>query len=259
MKRQLFLCLLPTVALILVSSSAQAQPHSRARSHNRGSGYRIDSRSHTVRNRHGYSYGTYHKDIIHNNSRYIVPHRNSRQHGTYYQENGNYYYHPQTYSVRPDQHLSTRRQPIAFGSFSRAEDLGSRLESLTNDFCLELHSNYSRNRGFDDVYREAYQMLEISKYIHKEKHDGHHDEIAREVSRLDEKFHHVQGEVSQWHSARDLHHNTSMGIQSHLELIEATIHHLMNDVGVKPRKQNDGHDHARDRNQPGSNIAPPPR
>ncbi len=264
MKNQILRCLLPAMAILLLSSNAKAQPHhSRNRSHHgnmnqhsnsRISGYQFNNRSHTVRDRYGYSYGTYHQDIIHPNSRYIVPHRNSRHNGTYYQENGRYYYYPQTYNIRPDQHLNARPQQITYGSFSRTEDLGSRLESIANDFCLELHANYRHNRNFDEVYREAYQILETAKYIHKEDHEKHQGEIAREVSKLDDLFHHVQDEVSRWSSDRD-HHNPAMGIQSHLGLLESTIHHLMNDAGVRPRHA-DGNGH--NQGSSGTRTAPRP-
>jgi len=257
MKFQVLQCLLPTIAVLMISSNAEAQPHhSRNRSTHgnmnmhssrRTSGYQFNGNSqagsHAVRDRYGYSYGTYRQNVIRPSYQYIVPHNGTRHNGTYYQNNGSYYYYPQTYNDRADQHSNTRPQQVAFGSFSRTEDLGSRLETIANDFCLELDANYRRNRNFDEVYREAYQILQTAKYIHKEDHDRHRTEIAREVSKLDDLFHHVQDEVSQWRSDRD-HHNPSMGIQSHLGLLESTIHHLMNDAGVRPRHDKasgDGH------------------
>ncbi len=253
MKFQVLRCLLPTIAVLLISSNADAQPHhSRNRpthgnmnmhSSRRTSGYQFNSRSHSVRDRYGYSYGTYRQDIIRPSYQYIVPHNGARHNGTYYQNKGSYYYYPQTYNVQQDQHSNTRPQQVAFGSFSRTEDLGSRLETIANDFCLELYANYRQNRNFDEVYREAYQILQTAKYIHKEDHDRHRTESAREVGKLDDLFHHIQGEVSQWRSDRD-QHNPAMGIQSHLGLLESTIHHLMNDAGVRPKHDNakgDGH------------------
>ncbi len=270
MKIHVLPCLLSVAAFLLVDCVAEAQPH-HGRNHSihgsrdrhsgrRTTGYRIHTDSHSVTDRYGYSYGTYHQDIIRPGYQYIVPHRGARHHGTYYQNNGRYYYYPQTYNARPAQHLNTRAQQIVFGSFSRTEDLGSRLESIANDFCLELHANYQHNRNFDEVYREAYQILQTAKYIHKEDHDRHRAEVAREVSKLDDLFHHVQDEVSRWRSDRD-HHDRSMGIQSHLALLESTIHHLMNDVGVRPRHDDahgDGHGHSSSSSSP-PRIAPAPR
>lgn len=203
MKRQLILCCaLPAIA-VLFASSVQAQPH----------------RSHRV---------------VRPGTRYVPP--QLKQQGAYYFKNNKYYYQPDTYNS--GRVVTTRPQAVAFGSFSHVDELAVRLESLANDFCLEIYYNYSRNRGFEDTYREAYEILEIAKYIHEEEHHGHRDEIAKELSGLDKLFHHVGDDVANWRPNRGHHHHHGHGTDIHelLEQMESVLHHLMNDVGVKARK-----------------------
>ena len=49
---------------------------------------------------------------------------------------------------------------------------------------------------------------------------------------MDALFHHLQDDVRTW--SRIHHHQVGqLGILSKMELIEAALHHLMNDVGVQ--------------------------
>lgn len=158
-------------------------------------------------------------------SRYVVRSYDNRG-GTYYYRNNGYYYDAGGRHVR-----------VEYGGFSHIDELACRLESLANSFCLEIYYNYDRNRDFDDTYREAYEILEIAKYIHEEEHHGHRDEIARELGGLDRLFHHVEDDVAHWRPNRGHHHHHGHLSKKDqlLEEMESVIHHLMHDVGVKPR------------------------
>lgn len=121
---------------------------------------------------------------------------------------------------------------ITYGGFSHIDDLAATLESQANDLCLELHYNYQHNPGFRETYREAYEILTTAKYIHGLEHAGNRDKIRQAVGELDGLFHHVQSDVAGWtgHHHRPVGHG---GLTAKLEDVEETLHHLMDDVGVR--------------------------
>ena len=203
-------------------------------------GYHIDHHDHIVRDSHGHVIGRYGHDVVHQNSRYILPHTESHGHrDTYYVENGRYYVVPKTAST----HEVHRPVAVQFGSFSHVDDLATRLEELSNEFCLDLYYNYRHNPGYAETYREAYQVLEVAKYIHDAEHQRDRQAIRERLNGLDSLFHHVQDDVRGWSR---VHHQQvgHLGIISKMELIETTLHHLMNDVGVSAAA--------------GQEMAPPP-
>lgn len=232
----------------VAAALALGVPHSYAQHHHHhhhGPSYHIDHHDHVVRDSHGHVIGRYHHDVIHQDSTYIVPHTGHHHHGTYYEQGGQYYYHPQTASTSSTHTTSYQPQQVSFGGFSHVDDLASRLETLSNEFCLDLHYNYSHNRGFQETYREAYQVLDVAKYIHSAEHQNDRRAIQEQLDGLDRLFHHIQGDVRGW--SRHHHRQVGqLGILSKMDLIESTLHHLMNDVGVRPTPVT------------GSEQAPPP-
>ncbi|MCO6042731.1 hypothetical protein NG895_02315 [Aeoliella sp. ICT_H6.2] len=224
-----FSSLLMLVGILLWPQLADAQVHH----HHSGysPGYHVDHHDHVVRDSHGHVIGRYHHDVVHENSTYVVPHAaHGDHHGTYYSQDDNYYYVPRTSSTRITQ---TAYKPVTveFGGFSHVDDLASRLETLTNELCLDLHYNYRHNRGFNETYREAYQVFEVAKFIHAAEHQQDRRAIQERLQGLDELFHHVQDDVRGWsrHHVRQI---GQLGILSKMDMIESTLHHLMNDVGV---------------------------
>ena len=169
----------------------------------------------------------YHSDWHH-----VVPHYDRHWDGSYYWDDGIHYYVPQPYFTGGGAHAAGRPVVIEFGSYSHVDDLASRLERLMNDLCWDLHYNYRHNRGFKATYREAYEMLAIAQYIHDKEHQGDREEVRNRVSELDGLFHHVQDDMRGW-SRRRVRQIGRSGAQAKLQVIEATLHHLMNDVGVR--------------------------
>ena len=143
--------------------------------------------------------------------------QHGHSHGLRYYPQNNYYYTPKP----------------AFGAFSHVDDLASRLEALTNQFCLDLYYNYSHNPGFRTTYREAYQLLQVAKYIHAAEHHHNRAAIQQQLGGMDQLFHHLQDDVRGWtrHHYRQI---GRLGIITKMRRIESTLHHLMNDVGVAP-------------------------
>ncbi|MCA9077736.1 MAG: hypothetical protein KDA93_22105 [Planctomycetaceae bacterium] len=220
--------LLASATLVWGASQADAQHHHHH--HHHRPSYHIDHHNHTVRDSHGHVIGRYHHDVIHRDSTYIVPHTSGHHHGSYYVQGGSSFYIPQTASASGS-HATLQPTEISFGGFSHVDDLASRLETLSNEFCLDLHYNYSHNPGFRETYTESYQVLEVAKYIHAAEHQNDRQAIQEKLQGLDQLVHHVQADVRGW--SRHQHRQIGqLGILSKLDLIESTLHHLMNDVGV---------------------------
>jgi hypothetical protein len=164
----------------------------------------------------------------------VLPHIDHYHHGSYYVDSGYYYYQPQTFVTDPTQYVVSKPVAVKFGSFSHIDDLSSRLERLANELCLDMYYNYSHNPAFAETYREAYQILQTAKYVHVKEHQDDRAEVARRLSELDPLFHHVQGEVGGW--SRHHHRQIAQGsATAKIAVMEAILHHLMNDVGVKPQ------------------------
>ena len=199
-----------------------------------GPRYHVDHHDHVVQDSHGHVIGRYHHDVVHRDSSYVVPHHDRHHHGTYYSHGGRYYYAPQTIAT-PGRHTTLRPTvtQVTFGGFSHVDDLAGRLEALANEFCLDLHYNYSHNPGYRETYREAYEILQVAKYIHAAEHQHDRAAIQERLGGLDQNLHHVQRDVRGW--SRHHHRQVGkLGILSKLDLMESTLHHLMQDVGVRP-------------------------
>lgn len=192
-----------------------------------GNGYHVDHHDHVVRDSHGHIIGRYHHDVIHKDASYVVPHVGIHM-DSYYVQNGQYFYTPQTAS-----RTQVVNRPIAvpYGSFSHVDDLASRLEELTNEFLLDLHYNYQHNPGFAQTYAEGYELLQVAKYIHAAEHAQDRNAIRSRLGGMDALFHHLEGDVRGW-SRRHHRQIGQLGILSKMEMIESTLHHLMHDVGV---------------------------
>ena len=182
----------------------------------------------------------------HDHYNYVVP-PTQQQHGTYYtHENQRYYYEAPRVAYRPGVQVAERPpEPIRpsaveFGGFSHVDDLASRLETMANDLCLDLHYNYRHNPGFDETYGEAYQIMEAAQYAHGKEHNGDRQALARAITQMDPLFHHVEEDVTGW--SRDHHRQIGqLGIIDKMQQMENLIHHLLYDAGIKPAHDEQGH------------------
>jgi hypothetical protein len=161
----------------------------------------------------------------------LVPHFDHHYHGSYYLDDDIHYYVPR-YLNPQGSYVAAKPIQIEFGAFSHVDDLSGRLERLANQLCLDLHYNYKHNPGFPQTYRAAYQILDTAKYIHVKEHQGDRAEVARRLNDVDGLFHHVQTQLPGW-SRRQFRQIGQGGVQTKLQQVEATLHHLMHDVGVK--------------------------
>ena len=189
----------------------------------------------------------------HDDYRYVVP--ATPHHGSFYNYEDRHYYAPLAPVVVVGQPPPPppRPAPIEFGAFKHYESLADRLETLMNQFCLDLHYNYQHNRNYAETYREAYQLLQAAKYVHGSEHRGDRNAIRRSAANIDNLFHHMQSETRDW-TRVEYRPVGSYSLAAKTEELQALIHHLMYDIGVKP-------DHDRDEQAPPPRreVAPPPR
>ncbi len=173
---------------------------------------------------------------------YVVP-SHPQYVGTYYTADSTHYYTPAPIpSVAAVGSMPTttvraqRPVELTFGGFSRYEDLAGRLVSEANAMCLDLNYNFRHNRNFNEIYAEAFGVLQAAKLVHAENHNGNRETIVQRVAEIDRRFHHVRSEVSGWRPEQvKIIGNTDLNTK--LESVEAIIHHLAFDVGVKPHEQ----------------------
>lgn len=196
----------------------------------------------------------------HQNYNYVAP-PSHNQHGTFYSYQGTHYYTPPVIVQRPVQivqqpvFVEPPPRPIVmeYGQFSRTEELAIRLELAANELCLEIHHNYQGNAEFTHAYREAYGVLQQAKLIRVHLRDNDRDAIRHAVTTADTQLHHVSEAIGAWdrHATRQVGNG---GLNEKVIGTESLAHHIMYDVGVKPR-----HDEREEAPPPPSGDAPAPR
>lgn len=242
--RYLSVTVVSTLCLGLAAGNAPAQPHG---------GHHGGHHAVHVPIHHGTYYG-------HNNWHHVVPHRPNYV-GAYYTTGTTHYYTPSPVVpilpiVPPVVAAGTPAPPppapvevqkpieLTFGDYSRYEDLAGRLAFEANALCLDLHYNYKHNKDFAEVYGEAYAILQAAKYIHGKEHKGDRPTLNKRMVEVDKLFHHVQDEMRGWTrvAAKQVGEDA---LPEKIASVEAVLHHLCYDVGVKPH-------------EPAAAKAPPP-
>ena len=131
------------------------------------------------------------------------------------------------------------RTHYTFGARRHVDTLADRLRREANTICWEMHDNYQHERGYRETYREMYTVLEDCLHIHDLAHDDAHrgtdneDHIAEDLHDLDRLFHHVEDDIEHW-SSRNRYHGHDLAHK--MERFEVTLHHLMNDYGVRSKR-----------------------
>ena len=225
-----------TAALVLATGPATAQ---HGGGHGGYSGGRVPAY-------HGVYYG-------HSNWNYVVPHRPTYA-GGYYSIGQTHYYTPtpivpllavQPAPVAPVAPVAPIPPPpveaqrpvqLAFGGFTRYQDLSGRLAGDVNALCLDLHHNYRGNKGFADVYAEAYSVLQAAKYLQGQEHNGDRAVVGQRVAEVHRLFHHVMDETRGWTRTAVRQVGTDT-LAEKTAGVEAVLHHLEYDVGIKQVEQ----------------------
>ena len=189
--------------------------------------------------------------------RYVVP--PAARHGAYYTYEKDYYYTPPALRQQGQPPVAPRPVSMEFGASKHLVELAERIESLANELCLDLHHNYRNNPRFNEVYGEAYQLLQATKFIHNRENQGDREGIRRTATKIDELFHHVQEEVIGL-ERQENRRVGQLGLEAKTEELQALIHHMMYDQGVKPNHDQEERGNPDATDGPAAREeAPPPR
>jgi hypothetical protein len=156
-----------------------------------------------------------------------------RDHGTFYLMNGQFYYRSVRTAALPGGARVTGSSEIVFGGCSHVDELAFELEVLLNDLCLDLYYNYSHNPDFHTTYVEAYDLLQVAKFMHAAEHQNDREAMRNRLAGADALLHHLQDDVCGW-TVLHRRHVGRLDTQTRFEVSLSTLHHLMNDVGVRP-------------------------
>lgn len=203
----------------------------------------------------------------HSNWNYVVPQRSTYV-GGYYSIGQTRYYSPapivSVLSAPPPvavvpPPVVEERKPIelAFGGFSRYEDLAGRLTFEINAVCLDMHHNYQGNKNFANVYADAYGILQSAKYLLSKEHKGDKETVRKSVAVLHDLMHRVMDETNGWVRTTRKQVGTD-ALEEKLAGIEAISHHLAYDVGIKEEERAVGGE-APPPVDPREEAPPPPR
>ncbi|MCO6042408.1 hypothetical protein NG895_00670 [Aeoliella sp. ICT_H6.2] len=154
-----------------------------------------------------------------------------QHHGSYYCKGDKYYYVPWVDHSHNHNHASPQPVVMTFGGYTHVDELALALETQLNELCLDLHYNYQHNHGYVETYTEAYSLLQTAKHVHAAEHQGDRETIRQHLGGMDSLFHHIEDDVRGW--SRHQHRQIGQGgLLTKCEQVEATLHHLMYDVGV---------------------------
>jgi len=128
-------------------------------------------------------------------------------------------------------------QQYHFAGRSHVETLSQRLYEQANAICWEMHDHYDRNQNYAQVYREMYEIKQLSKdLIEMIRRDGFRstrmeERISRELRDLDRRFQSFQFDVRNWQP--NSRYQPRYGLASMIYECEDTLHQLMDDYGVR--------------------------
>jgi hypothetical protein len=154
---------------------------------------------------------------------FVIP-SSSRFPGSYYVENGNYFYRgASSYDVADGTVVSR-------GECVHVADLAKRLEHEARTMCHDMADNYREMPNYPETYREAYRIWQLAKQLSESKEDIDQATASMIVRDLDSRFQPVRREVSGW-SVPQSRQRGQGTLQAKSHRAEAIIHHLLNDVG----------------------------
>ena len=210
-------------------ASASAQDH-----HHDDHGVSVHRKGFRLLDPHGHAVSGQHEHY-----RFVVP--SVQRHGTYYTHEDKHYFTPPVRVASNGGRPVNVSPPVVmeFGASKHHEQLSERIETLANELCLDLHYNYRHNDHYRETYTEAYELLQAAKFVHAKEHQGDHEAIRRSATSIDNLFHHVQGHLGEWTSA-ERRPIGRLPLPAKLEELEALIHHMMYDLGVKPDHDTEG-------------------
>jgi hypothetical protein len=132
-------------------------------------------------------------------------------------------------------------RPATQAANSGIAQSASELARQMNRFCKSMHATYNKMEEFDEAYREAYELLELSKQISEAANAG--QSITELLQEFDGEIHHVEHHISEFSAAPGGPSRESRdAVAKGFEDVEATLEGMLKQAGVA-RKKKPGHDH----------------
>jgi len=132
-------------------------------------------------------------------------------------------------------------RPAAQTANSGIAQSANELARQMNRFCKSMHATYNKMEEFDEAYREAYELLELSKQISEAANAG--QSITELLQEFDGEIHHVEHHISEFSAAPGGPSRESRdAVTKGFEDVEATLEGMLKQAGVA-RKKKPGHDH----------------
>jgi hypothetical protein len=139
---------------------------------------------------------------------------------------------PRTYVADPGAVVAARPVEAEARGIAQVDDLSGYLVELANEVCLDLHYNYRHNQGFEETYRDAYEILNSSKFVQANENQGDRAEVIRRLDAMVGLLHKVREQVRGW-SRQHSRQIGQAGALTKLDAIEATVNRLVSDLGAK--------------------------
>jgi hypothetical protein len=163
---------------------------------------------------------------------------------TYYYGYGSNYNVPRTYDIQrtyviprafladPGAAVAAKPVEAEVPGIAQVDDLAGYLAELANDVCLDLHYNYRHNQGFEETYRDAYEILTSAQFVQANENQGDRAAVTRSLDEVAGLLHKVQEQVRGW-SRQHSRQIGQAGALTKLDAVEAALHQLMSDPGAK--------------------------
>ncbi len=145
-----------------------------------------------------------------------------------------------------------------YGARNHLDELAITLQRQANDITWDMYRNYQGNFEFTETYTEMYELLQSAKHLHDVIHNtprhlcrNDNSHIVSDLHEMDALFHHIEDDIVNWVPTRHPHHyfHAHGNLQSRIEEMEETLHHLMEDYGIQSNISNP---------PPVSGATPPP-
>lgn len=128
-----------------------------------------------------------------------------------------------------------------WGSRQYTAELTEDLVREANAICLELNRSYQNNRGYREVYRDAYALITDARHIQQLIREGalrnsrsSVDHIERDLRDTDRLFHNVERDVRAWVPDRRAPGRQDRDTLARLMAdFDRTLNLLMTDYGVR--------------------------
>ena len=127
------------------------------------------------------------------------------------------------------------RARSTFGERRHVDTLADRLQREANTICWEMYNHYQHEQGYREMYTALEDAIHIHDLAHDDAHRGtdHENHIEEDLHDMDRLFHHVVDDIRHW-SSRNHYHRHDLAYR--MERFESTLHHLMNDYGVRSKR-----------------------